>query len=340
MKRNIIPIFIPHLGCPHDCVFCNQNKIASTSIANKETVKNTIDEYLDYFRKDSIVEVAFYGGSFTAIPIEDQINFLSVANEYKKKNLVSFIRLSTRPDYIDENILEILKSNGVDTVELGVQSSNQNVLNKSGRGHDFNCVKKSVNLLKEYEFYVGLQQMVGLPESNDDLEVKTALDFINLKPDFVRIYPTLVVKDTELENKYNKREYNALSLPEAVNICTDLLSLYKKNNIPVIRIGLQPTDEINYDGSVVAGPFHPAFRQLVETKILIDSIIDHLKNIEIKHLLIEASGRNISMISGQNKSGSNMLIESLNLDSLKFKQIKDIDEIILNDEDNAFKIVI
>lgn len=340
MKRNIIPIFIPHLGCPHDCVFCNQNRIACDNVATKDSVKNTIEEYLNYFRKDSLVEIAFYGGSFTAIPIKDQINFLEVANESKKEKLVSYIRLSTRPDYIDENILKILKVNGVDTVELGVQSSSQRVLNKSGRGHDFDCVKNSMKLLRDFGFNVGLQQMVGLPDSNFSLEEKTAIDFIKLRPDFVRIYPTLVVKDTELEDMYTSKKYEAMSLDDAISICAKLLLLYKENNIPVIRIGLQPTDEINYDGSVVAGPFHPAFRQLVETKILTDKIIDVLENKKIDNLLIETSGRNISMISGQNKSGSKALINHLNLKSLKFKDNKHESEITLIYDDNFLKITI
>ena len=322
-KRNIIPIFIPHYGCPNDCVFCNQRKITgiSTDISNSD-VEDTILEYLSYFKRKDNVEVAFYGGSFTAIPLEEQVGFLKIAYSYKKKGLVKYIRLSTRPDAIDEEILDNLKKYGVDIIELGVQSLDPEVLRLSNRGHDSYCVYEAASLIKSYGFKLGLQQMVGLP--GDDLEksLYTAREFVKLDPYCVRIYPTLVIKETALCKNLERGSYQALELEDSIGYVANLLNIYYRHNINVIRVGLQPTDNINYGGDIVAGAFHPAYRQLVESYYFKKALINYFRssnNIE-DEVTILANGKNISNISGQGSKNKNEIIKELGIKKLNLRQ--------------------
>lgn len=303
-KHYIIPIFVPHLGCPHDCVFCNQKRITnvSTNITGQD-VETTIKEYLSYFKEDSFIEVAFYGGSFTAINMDIQKELLEIPFKYKEKGIIDAIRVSTRPDAIHRQILDNLKSYTVDTIELGVQSMDQDVLNKSGRGHSTEDVYEAVSLIKEYDINLGLQMMVGLPGDNITKDIDTARKFIELDPDCVRIYPTLVIKDTYLESLYISNKYNPLDIQEAVHISSILLILFYLNDINVIRVGLQATENIQLGRDVKAGPFHPAFRQLVESNIYKEILDYYFKenNINTKDeiLKIEVSCKEISNISGQ-----------------------------------------
>lgn len=276
MKTYNIPIFVPHRGCPYDCVFCNQKRITGvqTDVTAKD-VHRIIGECLKTLPTDNRrVETAFFGGSFTGIPIEEQTSLLSAANEYLKKGLIDGIRISTRPDYIDRTILDNLKRFGVTTIELGVQSMNDEVLKLSNRGHTRADVINAVKLIREYSFVLGLQMMTGLPGDTDERSLKTADDIIELKPDIVRIYPTLTIKDTYLEKLYRMGEYTPQTVSEAVELSKQLLLKFEKNNITVIRIGLQSTEEISEGGSVVAGPMHSAFRELVESSIYYDIISD------------------------------------------------------------------
>ena len=204
-KKYIIPIFVPHLGCPNDCIFCNQKSISGQmkNIEAKDAVK-IIEEFLKNFKdKNAKKEIAFFGGSFTGIEEKLQIELLEVANKYIKSGQIDSIRISTRPDYIDKTILKRLKKYHVKTIELGVQSSNDYILKKAGRGHNFEDVKKASKLIRRYGFNLGHQIMVGLPESNKIDELNTARDLIKLKPKMVRIYPVLVLKNTKLEKEYN-----------------------------------------------------------------------------------------------------------------------------------------
>jgi len=304
----IIPIFVPHFGCPHDCVFCNQRRITGLSTdVTKDYVKKTIEEYLSSFpKKDIVVEVAFYGGSFTGIPMEIQKELLSIPLEYKNNGKINGIRLSTRPDYIDRNILELLKEYNVDTIELGVQSLCDDVLYNSGRGHNSKQVYMASKLIKEYNFNLGLQMMIGLIGDTREKSIYTAKEFIKLKPYCVRIYPTLVIKDTYLEKLYYNKVYEPLSLEEAVDISTDLVMLFEYNNINVIRVGLQPTENINFGKDVIAGPFHPSFRQLVESNkyriLLKDSLDMYAGQCAGKDLTIYINPKNISNLVGQKSS--------------------------------------
>lgn len=308
-KEYIIPIFVPHLGCPNDCTFCNQKKISGqTKKVTKQDVRNTIEYYLKNFKKDeNYIEVAFFGGSFTGIDPKIQEELLSVAYEYIKNKKIDSIRLSTRPDYIDKETLKRLKKYGVKTIELGVQSTNDYILKKCRRGHTFEDVKKASKLIRRFGFTLGHQMMVGLPESTRQDEIKTAKDLIKLKPKIIRIYPVLVISGTQLEEDYKNGEYEPLNVEQAVEISKELLILFASKHINVIRIGLQNTNEItdpnNPNSQVVAGPYHPAFRQLVESALWYDAISEKIKkiNINIKDVQIDANPYDINNIIGHKR---------------------------------------
>ena len=330
-KKYIIPIFVPHLGCPNDCVFCNQRSISGQAKqVTEEDVKNTIEEHLKYIKiEEASIEVAFFGGSFTAIDTSVQTELLEAANEYISKGLIESIRISTRPDYIDKKILKKLKKYHVKTIELGVQSANDYILKKAGRGHNFNDVIKASKLIRWHGFTLGHQMMVGLPESTNLDEINTAKALVKLKPKIVRIYPVLVIKNTKLEKSYNKGEYKALTVVQAVETCKELVKIFTKKNIEVIRIGLQPTDTISDSSKekseVVAGPFHPAFRQLVESGLWYDVIVEKIKklNVKVKEVEITVNPVDVNNVVGHKKQNIINLKELYDLD-LKVKADENI----------------
>ena len=326
-KQYIIPIFVPHLGCPNDCIFCNQKSISGQAKqVTKEDVKKIIEEHLKYIKENSIVEVAFFGGSFTGIEEERQIELLSTAYEFIKSKKVDSIRISTRPDYINKEILKRLKKYKVKTIELGVQSANDYILKKAGRGHTFEDVKKASKLIRLYGFKLGHQMMVGLPESTKLDEINTAKQLIKLKPKMIRIYPVLVIKGTELEKQYNEGTYKPLTVVQAVETCKELVKMFSKKKIDIIRIGLQPTDTISEPNSenseVVAGPFHSAFRQLVESGMWYDVIVDKIKklNAKVKEVEVIVNPQDVNNVIGQRKE---------NISNLK--QVYDVDLIVKTD---------
>ena len=305
MTNKIIPIFIPFLGCPHDCAFCNQVKITNyKDRADEDSIKKQIEDYLSYFKdKDSKKEIAFYGGSFTGLPEETMLSYLKIANDYKKKGIIDRIRLSTRPDYINNSILETLKEYHVDTIELGIQSFDQEVLDANERGHLITDSEKASDLIKEYDFTLGHQIMPGLYKDSREKIIATAIKSANIGPSIARIYPTLVIKDTKLEKLYKAGLYQPLSLEDAVEISAEVLMIYDYKNINVIRIGLQPTENINEGKDVVAGPFHPALRQLVEAYIYRLYLEDLLSKKALKdEIIIHTSNREISLIAGNKKA--------------------------------------
>lgn len=320
-KQYIIPIFVPHLGCPNDCVFCNQKSISGqTKQITKEDVKNIIEEHLKYINENVKTEVAFFGGSFTGIEEEKQIELLEAAYEYIKNKKIDSIRISTRPDYINKEILKRLKKYKVKTIELGVQSANDYVLKKAGRGHTFEDVKKASKLIRLYGFNLGHQMMVGLPESTKLDDINTAKQLIKLKPKMVRIYPVLVIKNTKLEKDYNSGKYNPLTVVQAVEICKELVKIFANKKIDVIRIGLQPTDTIsnpqNKNSEVVAGPFHPAFRQLVESGMWYDVILTKIKklNVKVKEVEVVVNPIDVNNVIGQKKENIKNLKETYDVD--------------------------
>ena len=328
-KQYIIPIFVPHLGCPNECTFCNQRKISGEQRnVTEEDVKKTIEYYLSSFKDtNSKIEVAFFGGSFTGIDAELQEKLLGAAYEFIKAKKVDSIRISTRPDYIDKTILKRLKKYKVKTIELGVQSTNNYILEKCKRGHNFEDVKKASKLIRWNGFTLGHQMMVGLPESTELDELNTAKDLAKLKPKMVRIYPVLVIKGTELEKEFINGTYEPLSVEQAVERCKELCYFFGKKKINVIRIGLQNTDTICEPGTqnseVVAGPYHETFRQLVESSIYYDTIVDRIKkfNTKVKEVEIKVNPQNVSNVVGYKKQNV-----------LKLKETYDVDVVIKQDE--------
>lgn len=269
-KHAIIPIFIPHEGCPNDCVFCNQKKItARQAPVSAGDVRNIIEDYLPTLADRGIetIEAAFFGGSFTGIPMEEQSQYLAVAKEYKDKGLIDKIHLSTRPDYISTEILDNLKAYSVDVIELGVQSFDEEVLKASNRGHSSEIVYKSCDLIKSYGFELGIQLMIGLPADTMEKSLYSAKETVKIQPSIARLYPTVIIDDTELLNMYNRGEYNALSQEEAVETTKEMYKILTSAGVNVIRVGLKSTDIINENGAVTGGTYHPAFRQLVEGAI-------------------------------------------------------------------------
>ncbi len=330
-KHYIIPVFVPHLGCPNDCVFCNQRSISGQQkMITNEDVKKTIEYYLDNIKdKDAKKEVAFFGGSFTGIEEEKQEEFLQTAYEYIKQGKIDSIRISTRPDYIDKKILKRLKKYKVKTIELGVQSANDYILRRCNRGHNFDCVKKASKLIRWYGFKLGHQMMVGLPESTRLDEINTAKELIKLKPKMVRIYPVLIIKNTKLEKEYEEGQYTPLTVVQAVETCKELVKLFNEKKIDIIRIGLQNTDEItdpNIEGSeVVAGPYHPAFRQLVESGLWYDKILEKIKqlNVKVKKVEVIVNPQDANNVIGHKRENIEKLKEMYTLD-LVVKQDENI----------------
>lgn len=321
-KQYIIPIFVPHLGCPNDCIFCNQKSISGqTKQVTKDDVKKIIDYYLSSFKEeDAYKEVAFFGGSFTGIDVNIQEELLNAAYEYVKNKKIDSIRISTRPDYIDKETLKRLKTYKVKTIELGVQSANDYILKRAGRGHTFEDVKKASRLIRWNGFKLGHQMMVGLPESTRLDELNTAKELIKLKPKMIRIYPVLVIKNTKLAKEYEEGTYEPITLNQAVETCKELVYLFNKKKIDVIRIGLQNTDIIaepdSKESEVLVGPFHPAFGQLVEDSIWYDSIVDKIKkfNVKVKEVEISVNPQDLNSVIGHKKENANKLKELYDVD--------------------------
>ena len=315
-KEYIIPIFIPFLGCPHDCAFCNQVKITNyKDNINKENTIRQINQYLSYFPKnENLKEIAFFGGSFTGLDEKVMISYLEIALNYKKKGIIDRIRLSTRPDYINNSILDILKKYEVDVIELGIQSLDNEILNANERGHNKEDSIRASKLIKDYGFKLGHQIMPGLYKDSFDKAIKTGLESIKMNPDMVRIYPTLVIKDTKLEKLYKAGLYKPLSLDEAIEISSRLYMIYSYKKIPVIRIGLQPTENINEKKDVVAGPFHPSIRQLFETNIHKIYLEELTSKYKFKNKIkIHVSNREISIIAGNKKANKNYFYKKYGL---------------------------
>lgn len=302
-KHYIIPIFVPHEGCPHNCVFCNQDSITGEeSRISSEVAEKIILDYLKTInRNGAIIEVSFYGGTFTGINIELQNELLEVAYKYKSSGAIDKIHLSTRPDYINREILDNLKKYSVDIIELGVQSLDKDVLMMSGRGHTEEDVVIACKLIKEFGFILGLQIMLGLPGDTFSKDISTTRKVISLKPDICRIYPALTIRNTPMEDMYIRNNYVPYNLDETIELTKNIYSMLIANDINVIRIGLQPTDEINENAEVVAGPFHPAIRELVESKLFNQVIENTLEEINSNEIIIKVNNKDISKVFSNRK---------------------------------------
>lgn len=316
MKRYNIPVFVPHKGCPHDCIFCNQKRIAGNiGRVSAADVRQIIDAHLATINRDGAhIEAAFFGGSFTGIPIEEQTELLGAAYEYKLAGKIDGIRLSTRPDYISRDILDNLKSFGVTVIELGVQSMDAEVLAKCERGYQPGAVRAASRLIKEYSFSLGLQMMTGLPEDNDEKALNTAREIIAMEPDCVRIYPTLVVKDTPLADMYENGLYTPQTVEEAVSLCKRLYKMFTDSGIAVIRISLQTTDEINPGASVIAGPFHASFGELVAGELFYDRMCAALDGFTGEAAQIRVNPKELSKAVGNRRRNIKRLSDRYKFD--------------------------
>ena len=266
MKYGMIPFFIPHVGCPHVCTFCNQSRITEVSgigYLTPEYITSTIKDYVGESKSDKYWEVCFYGGSFSAINQDLQRQLLLPAYEALKEGRIDGIRCSTRPDAVSDRQLELLRSYGMNTIELGVQSMDDTVLSLAKRGHTSNDVKLAVKQLRKFGFTVGLQLLPGLLGDSWNTIMKTAVEISQLQPDFVRIYPVLVIENTELAEQYKAGIYEPLSLERALQYCSFLKTWFESHQIVVIRTGLQSTEELDAGHSLLAGPYEPAMGELV-----------------------------------------------------------------------------
>lgn len=314
MKKYNIPIFVPHKGCPYDCVFCNQRRITGHIRPTlPDEVTEIIEQHLKTIPLESSVEAAFFGGSFTGIPVSEQSALMERVQPYIENGRIEGIRLSTRPDYINDEILKNLKRYNVTTIELGVQSMSDEVLRAANRGHTRADAEAAVRLIKKYGIGLGLQMMTGLPGDSRDIAIDTAKRIIELRPDCVRIYPTLVIKDTYLEKLYRDGRYIPQTVDEAAELAAELIVMFENEGIAVIRVGLQPTEEINSGASVVAGPFHPAFGELAESAIYYNIAKSRLCG-AVSDAIIYVNPREISKMTGNRRYNIARFKEELGID--------------------------
>ena len=318
VKHYTIPIFIPELACPFQCVFCNQRKITGRELipGDGEIIQSVEEHLLSFKEKERVVEIGFFGGSFTGIPFEQQKHYLELVQPFLDSGQVSGIRLSTRPDYIDDGILELLKKYKVSTIELGAQSLDIEVLEASFRGHTVQQVEEASRKIIDHGFELGLQMMIGLPGDTFEKSVHTAYRIIELGASNTRIYPTVVIKGTALEQWYKTGKFKPLTLDEAVNWTKQILPIFEDAGIKVLRVGLHPSEGLLNGEELIAGPFHQSFKELVLTEIWGDLL---------KPLLVDQKGESIELVvpekeinyaigyRGKNKK---MLLEKFN--SIKF----------------------
>lgn len=317
-RKNIIPVFVPHLGCPNKCVFCNQNRISgAVRPARPEDVRNAIESAAALTPPGTKRQLAFYGGSFTAIPAREQEALLSAAAPYMESGVISSLRLSTRPDAIDEEVLARLRRYGVETVELGAQSMDDRVLSLSGRGHSSQDVRNAAAEVKAAGFRLVLQMMTGLPGSTDSSDIASAEAIAALGPDGVRVYPTVIVRDTVLYDMWKSGRYRERTVEDAVRVCAGILPVFEKAGIPVIRLGLNPTDDLS-GGDAAGGAYHPALGELVRSRILLGSVTEMLKGTEPGSAVVLGVRPGLmSQAAGQHGCNRSALIEQFSLSSLK-----------------------
>ena len=302
MRKVNIPIFVPHRGCMHDCVFCNQKRITGqVGDVTPETAALTIEESLQTIGADTQAEAAFFGGSFTAIPRAEQEAFLRAAQPYVKSGRLTGIRLSTRPDCISRENLAMLASYGVTSIELGVQSTDETVLLKSLRGHTAADTARAVALIREYDFELGLQMMLGLPGDTRTKALQTAVDIVSLSPDTARIYPTLVIRDSALCDLYEAGCYTPLTLTEAVEQSAQIYTMFTQHGIRVLRMGLMASEDMCQGRSIVAGPFHPAFGELVHARLFLDKIRAALRGFSGTKAVLRVNPKDLSKAAGNRK---------------------------------------
>ncbi|MDY6950798.1 MAG: radical SAM protein [Thermodesulfobacteriota bacterium] len=318
----IVPLFIPHRGCPHRCVFCNQTSITGLKdgIGSRQEVRDRIRAFLA-FRKAhrGTTEVAFYGGNFLGLPRDYRNLLLEEAQGFVERGQLDGIRFSTRPDTVTAHTLEEVAPYSVTTIEVGAQSMNDTVLALSRRGHTGADTERAVAILRACHMQVGLQIMPGLPGATPETILETGLQVAALRPDFVRIYPTVVVTNTVLEKWYQSGRFTPLSLPEAVALTKRLYRLFTDAHIVVIRMGLQPSSSLRARGQVVAGPFHPAFGHLVHSAHFLDLATEALASEKRlpRRVTVKVHPPDVPKLVGQKRENIKRLVARFHLERLQ-----------------------
>ena len=329
MKKHInIPIFIPHLGCPNDCVFCNQRIISGTEKFEAESVIPIIEQTLSTVDEDTAIELAFFGGSFTGIDCELMKSLLMIANSYLIQGRITSIRCSTRPDYINESILDELVKWGVGTVELGMQSVNDSVLCACKRGHLSIDTKNAARMIKARGLRLGGQMMIGLPKATPEDEIEMANFIVSSECDEARIYPTLVFKGTELEKMCENREYAPLTLEDAINRSADVFAVLVSAGVRVLRIGLCDSENLHNDETYFAGPNHAAMGELVISEYYYSALKNAIvKNkLENNSICVRVAAGHTSKLIGQHKKNKIRLQSELGIKRLKVQESADVAE--------------
>ena len=338
MKRHVnIPIFIPHLGCPNQCVFCNQRTISGVNAFDISDVKRQIEEALETIDCTCEAEIAFFGGSFTGIDRELMISLLELAYEYVSSGKVKSVRCSTRPDYINSDILDLLKKYSVNTIELGLQSSSDSVLKLSKRGHTRADEENACKMIAERGFSLVGQMMIGLPSSTLEDELETAHFIVNSGATGARIYPTVVFYGTELCEMSKIGTYSPIELNDAVERSAKVLKIFLDANVDVIRIGLCSSDNLVDDEKYYAGPNHPAIGEMVESAMLYNKIIDMLdkdKSYNGTTLKVSVAKGFLSKAIGQKKTNKNKLIREYGFADVKITEDENLCgyELIIEEE--------
>jgi len=320
MRPLIIPIFVMYRGCPNRCVFCNE-RIAAGDYSDRvtaDTVRAICDRHLGSAGR-RFDQIAFYGGNFTGMDREYQRELLTAAKEYIDAGMADSIRISTRPDYIDEERIDLIAGYPVSTVEIGAQSMVDEVLFAAGRGHTADDVRSALKLLRSAGFKTGTHLMAGLPGDTREGFEYTVEEIIALRPDTVRIHPTIVFRDTPLAEAWREGTYIPLTLDQAVDLCKHALLRFREEGIPVIRLGLHTTPEMIVGDSVVAGPFHPAFRSLVESAIFLGMATRLLESRDRKggSIVFSVSPRDVSNLRGMKNRNIGILKESFGLSEIQ-----------------------
>ncbi len=342
-KRHVnIPIFIPHEGCPNNCVFCNQHTITQTADGgSKRDVAPEIEACLATINADECeCEIAFFGGSFTGIPREDMVRLLKVAYEYIKAGKAASVRLSTRPDYIDDEILDILEKYGVKNIELGIQSMDDDVLAASGRGHTVEAVERACRLIKKRNFSLTGQMMVGLPGATTESEIETARKICDMGAESARIYPTVVFYDTELCNMAKRGEYVPLTDEEAAERCAKVYRVFAQKNVKLLRIGLQSSEGLE-DENVYGGANHSAIGEMAVSRYYLDIMLGECEKLVGKSelfgdkvvLTVFCAEGEVSKVSGQkrvNKEKIRRFLSEHGIETINIK-IKESGDVCRND---------
>lgn len=305
-KHANIAFFVPHAGCPHSCSFCNQKQISGQHEAlTVEMIIKTLKDIKPDLLRARRTELAFFGGSFTAIERDKMTAYLEAANKFKNSHIFEGIRISTRPDAISDEILELLKRYNVTFIELGAQSTDDTVLAFNQRGHTARDIREASHKVKNYGFSLGLQMMTGLYKSTIESDIKTCEDIIALKPDTVRIYPTVIIKGTRLDELYRSGEYTVQTLPGAVSLCARLLRMFYDAGIRVIRLGLHSGGAV--EEGYTAGPYHPAFGELCESRLYLDSAFEKLYLLPKGQYTIFVEETQVSKMIGQKRMNIDLL---------------------------------